>query len=412
MKKKSLITLLVLLSYHAFSQTHFAPGYFIDNEGQKIECLILNYDWLKNPTTVSYKINEHGPTETFTAFSVSEFGIYDVSKYIARKVQIDRSPTRISELTRSPNPVFREERLFLKVLVEGKASLYSFEDLTANSFFYNVDGSPVEQLIFKLYRTYESGGHITKNNRFRQQLWNTLNCASIERQTFENLSYEKKDLVRIFSAYNTCSNSQFTTFDNRVSRTALYVNVRPRMNYSSLNASNALSRLGDMEWRGKVKPAIGLEMELVLPTNNNKWSLVAEPTYQQFSGTTLAYYFPLEIDVIARVDYASIELPLSVRHYFFLNDDSRIFLNAGLAMDITLSSSRLEVNRENGYPVTGANLKGGNAAAFGLGYKYKALSCEVRYQTERNITTNYIYWTSAYKTMSVIMGYTIKGKKS
>jgi hypothetical protein len=62
--------------------------------------------------------------------SVKEFGVYGSFKFIRAKVKIDRSSYKLGELTPDREPVWSDELLFLRVLAKGKASLYSYEDLS------------------------------------------------------------------------------------------------------------------------------------------------------------------------------------------------------------------------------------------------------------------------------------------
>jgi hypothetical protein len=48
----------------------------------------------------------------------------------------------------------------------------------------------------------------------------------------------------------------------------------------------------------------------------------------------------------------------------------------------------------------------GRNPGFGAGYKHEdTFSLEVRYQTGRNLFSDYLYWHSEYRTLSVILGY-------
>ncbi|HYF67744.1 MAG TPA: tRNA modification GTPase [Ohtaekwangia sp.] len=415
--KKSLTVVFFLLSLStAVSQIKFEKGYFIDKGDKKIECLIKNNDWSQNPSEIEYKSDENSASEHINVHSVEEFGIYNASKFVARTVIIDRSSSQLSALSMSANPIFKEERLFLKVLVEGKANLYYYEDRNVKRFFYNVDGSQIEQLIFKLYVASNKVGSsrkIGENNRFRQQLWNSLKCSSIEMKHLENLNYRKKDLINVFSNYNACSGSDVTTFEDKVKRQLFTISVRPRLNYSSLSADNALAQSNHFDFRKKTGIGIGIEGEFFLPMKKNKWSILLEPTYQTFNARTTApdHSTPGGI-LIAQMDYKSIELPLGIRHYFFLSDKSRIFVNASFIFDFTASSSQINITRGSGYPLNDLDISGGRNFAFGAGFKYKSFGVELRYQTAREILTNYKFWRSKYQTLSVILVYSIFEKRS
>ena len=179
MKKEILLLLTAILSLNCYSQISFEKGYFINNNEEKIQCFIKNVDWENNPKDFKYKLLEKSDPKTASIAQIKEFGIYNYSKYIRSNVNIDRSSENVNKLSNSKRPIFQEEELFLKVLVESKASLYQYVDNNLNRFFYNKDNSNIEQLIFKSYKTTDlDKNNRYRNNRYRQQLWVDLKCPN------------------------------------------------------------------------------------------------------------------------------------------------------------------------------------------------------------------------------------------
>ncbi len=76
MKRQTLLlAFLLATATHAFSQITFENGYFINDEGQKIECLIKNVDWRSNPTKFEYKVSADASAQTASITTVKEFAI-------------------------------------------------------------------------------------------------------------------------------------------------------------------------------------------------------------------------------------------------------------------------------------------------------------------------------------------------
>ena len=126
MKKHLLLALL--LSSSMYGQISFDQGYIIDNTNQKTNCLIKNLDWKNNPNEIEYKLFENTKPVKVAVQSIKEFGIDNVSKYISCNVNIDRSSEITNKLSRNKEPNFKKEVLFLKVLIEGNANLYVYEN--------------------------------------------------------------------------------------------------------------------------------------------------------------------------------------------------------------------------------------------------------------------------------------------
>lgn len=392
MKKLLSSILFLVLSIYCYSQIHFEKGYYINNSNEKVDCFIKNIDWEFNPTEFNYKLHENGEVETIGIKKVKEFGVDSIYKYLRSKVQIERSSERISELSSERKAIFNEEELFLKVLIDGEASLFIYKSGSIIKYFYSVGDLGIEQLVFKSYK--EEFDRIGTNNRFRQQLWNHLKCSCITSDNLEILNYTKGDLLKVFVKYNKCNNHDFTNFEEKQKRDWFHLSLRPGLNYSSLSIDNAVSNFKDVDFGNEFSLRFGVEMELILPFNKNKWVILIEPTFQFFESVK-------ELTTQKAIaDYKSIELPLGLRHNFFLNEKSNIFLNSSFIIDLSINSFIIYGNAADLEIGSGFNF------AFGGGYRYNdKISLELRFQTKRNILPQYPLWFTKYKTVSVIVGY-------
>lgn len=406
MKVQILIFLVVILSLNCYSQISFEKGYYINNSNHRVDCLIKNVDWLNNPTEFEYKLLESSEQKTLTINSVKEFGILNISKYIRYRVNIDRSSEELDELSNIQNPVFEEEELFLKVLVEGKASLYLFEDKGMYRFFFNKDNSDVEQLIYKSFLTPEN--LVRKNNSFRQQLWNDLKCKNFSINYIKSIDYKQNELVNLFVKYNECTNSEFINFEEKQKKDLFNLTLRPGFNSSSLLIQNSNYIWKEIDFENELGFRLGIEAEFIMPFNNNKWAIVVEPTYQYFkSEKTIISNKTTGDKIIANVNYNSIEVPFSLRYYIFLSDKSKLFLNGSLILDFCFNSST-ELTRADGDLYKSLDTRAGSNFAVGMGYKYNdKYSLELRYQKGKDILSMYKSWNGAYNTLSMVFGYSL-----
>ena len=405
MKKHLLLFLTIILSLSSYSQITFNNGYYINNANQKINCQIKNIDWKNNPTEFEYRLSENSDYQTASITTVKEFSINDDIKYIRAKVDIDRSSSKLEKLSNNKRPSFKEEELFLKVLVEGEYILYQYVDNNLSRYFYSKNNSDIEQLIYKSYKS--DYNKVNTNNRFRQQLYNDLKCPSFELNDIENLKYKKQSLVNFFIKYNTCNNLEYKVFDQS-EKDMFNLNIRPQLRNTSLAFQHDNTDNKDTDFGSKTGFAIGLEAEFILPYNKNKWAIIVEPTYQNFNVEKTSNVREVSGGIlITSIKYSSIEIPLGLRHYFFLNNDSKIFLNASYVIDLG-TNSIIEFERKDGSKLSPLEIETRPNAAFGLGYKHNdKYSLEIRYQTNRQFFGNDLSWTSDYKSLAVIFGYTI-----
>ena len=157
-----------------------------------------------------------------------------------------------------------------------------------------------------------------------------------------------------------------------------------------------LEHLKNVDFGGQVGFSLGLEAEFILPFNNNKWALTFEPTYYQ------SFKAEKQLNTVAgnvKIDYKSFEVPLGIRHYFFLNS-SKLFINASYLINF---SSNSIIDYENADDL---KILAGNNFALGVGYKYNRYSLEVKFASSRELLGG-TSWQSDYRRVSLIFGYEI-----
>lgn len=169
--------------------------------------------------------------------------------------------------------------------------------------------------------------------------------------------------------------------------------LRPGFNSSSLGIENSVTPSRNRNFDTELTFRLGLECEFILGFNKNKWAIIIEPIYQYYKAGDKAVTNLINTDI----DYSSIELPIGVRHYLFLNDNSKVFINGLFNYDVVLNDSVRNLDA-----VSSLNF------ALGVGYNFnKRYGVEFRYHTSRDVLNDYLSWSSDYKTISVIFGYTL-----
>ncbi len=397
---KSILTfiLIFLFSFSTIAQINFQNGYFVDNNDLKINCFIKDIDWKNNPVSIDYKESENSAIQTASLNDIKEFGVADV-KYERKTVNIDRSSDRISSLSFDRNPNFNQETLFLKILVEGDATLYKYNDKNLERYFYAIKNGQVQQLVYK--RFYINSTQIKDNNQYKQQLTNSLTCKPIPK----NVRYSTSDLSEVFIDYNTCINPNMDYSKNKVKSDAFNLSVRAGYFVGSFNIGttdkNSLSTL-EADFGSVNGYRFGAESEYIMPFNNGKWSLLGELAYMNFSSETIT---PSLYPKIATVDYKALELPIGIRHYFFINSNSKIFLNASYVFAFNLNS---ELNFKNEGFSRDREVSIGSNFAFGAGFNYlNKYALELRYNFKRDLMGNYVSYGSNFNYLGLNLSYNL-----
>jgi hypothetical protein len=388
MKKHTFFALFLAVNFACTAQIKFENGYFITNGGQKKFCLIRNIDWLYNPTSFSYKDSANGQVQKADMEHVSEFGILNYSRYKRYAVNIDTSGGSIDQINSNSLPEFKQEIFFLKVLVDGKASLYLYNSRGMTRFFFTIDDSlKPEQLIFKSY--YASQNLIAENNTFRDQLLNNLLCPSINQHEVERVGYEKKDLEKLFEQYNNCQQSTSTSFEGKHEAVYFNLNFKPAINISSLSLFDHSNGPNTTAFGSKLSFSAGLEAELVLPFNKNSWSVILEPSFQSYRSS-----YPANN---SSINYRTIELSAGIKHFFFLTPNTKLFLTGSLFYAFPVNSTFV-------YESADLSLVSRIDARISAGYMYKSrYGIELKYELPRNILDYYEFIISHYNTTSIVL---------
>lgn len=401
--KKIYFIATILLGSFAFSQVTFEKGHFITKNGEKIECLIKDYDWRSNPKNFEYKLTETGDTKFAKISDVKEFEIDNRAKFISEVVKIDKSSNDLNNLSEKREPDYLEDELFLKELVNGKADLYEYIDGTLVRYFYRLDDNKPTQLIYKAYDL--DVNQVAYNKDYITQLKKDLNCDTASQTGFDSSKYSKFDLSRIFVNYNKCVDPSFKQQEKITGKFDFGLAVRPRINSSSLSLSNSYEN-SDFKLGNKMSVGVGLELEAILPFNRGKWAIVAEPNYQQYKGeSVISIAYQENRSKYAKAEYKAVEIPIGIKHYIFLDNTSKISISALYSFDIGMNS-HVEYGRDE-YKYYDFDLKMRSSFQFGLGYKYNnKYSVEARYSSKK-IQSPPSSWTGKYDNFSLILGYNI-----
>ncbi|RKS97533.1 outer membrane beta-barrel protein [Chryseobacterium defluvii] len=399
-----------LLAFTAYqSQIKFENGYVINNSGEKQEVLIKNSEWKNNPKEIEYKLSDASDVKRENTNNIKEFGVGSY-RFVRETVKIDRSSLKLTDISEKKEPEFHQETLLLRYLIDGKADLLSYEQDDIRRFFYSVDNSEIKQLVYKNYNI--GNGSIAYNEEYKDQISADLKCG-ITGNEIDNAKYSKKDLVNIFSKFNACStgstgsetkNTDYTV--QTAKRDMFNVTIRPGINSSSLSIGNENFGVRNTDFDSELNFRIGIELEYIFPFNKNKWSAFVEPTYQSYKSSKEVSFdggYTSILTATRSVEYSSIEVPVGIRHYFFLNDKSKFFVDFAYVLDFSSKKSQIDFEYDNHLAISS-----GNNIALGAGYKYNdRFSAELRYLSPRSFLDDYVYWKSKYQTISLILGYTL-----
>jgi len=402
MIKYSFTLILLIFSTISWAQVRFENGYFINNEGKTINCLIKNTGKKKTPSKFKYRLLKDAKTQTASINNVQEYGIPNQFKYTRFVVQVDRSSELLREMSTERKVNFVTDTLFLKSLVEGAFSLYSYQQEGLLRFFYRKGEGEPQQLIFKKY--IDQKKRVQLNLEYKQQLWKNIQCDGMKFTDLQRIEYQQKPLVRYFQKYHLCAKQSFTDYTKRNSQNQFYYQLKLGLHNHTVNLKN--SRLGaffDNASDNKIGFRVGIEAEYVFGSNGSKNAVFIEPTliFANSKQSTNNSLLPGEVVF----DYKGLELPLGIRHYFYLSPNNRIFINAGYFFGLAFNSAvtvspNLTANGDTNFWM---NSTDGPFA--GLGFSSRGrFSLEIRHGFGQRFHGGLFIWVPRLRKTSLILG--------
>ena len=390
------LLLFVFASNFLIAQITFKAGYYLDNSDNRIDCLIKDVDWKSNPSSFEYKLSESSEVQIGQVQDVKLFQINDFSKFVRKDVQIDRWDV-LSEATTQKHPIYNSETLFLREVIAGPATLYAYVKNSFTTFFYQVSDSQTKQLIRKEYIVETESGYKKRyiNNMYKRQLLEDLKSDGISEKQANNLRYYESDFLKFFQKYNTSVGANVES----APPPKVKFHFTPKVGV----VQNALKMTYDFDDRynydfgSKTQVRVGLDMELVLPFNRNKWGIFLEPVYTAYKADGDGTIFS------DNVDYKAVEFQFGLRHYMFLNEESKIFLNVGAIYAFSINGAEYHPQRYSQafkYFVPAQ-------ALVGAGYQYNKFSVEVRYLGTQNIVGKQTDWNGKFTSLAFVLGYEI-----
>ena len=297
------------------------------------------------------------------------------------------------------------------MLFEGKTTLYRYEDRDLVRFFYKPNDKDIEQLIYKRYIVKKLSTnspnslmeeHAYENNYYKQQVVQVLDGSQFSDNDIQNLRYTQRNLIKVFEKYND-KEIESKDYKSRSSTPSGRYRLAIK---SGLNVSELSIFTGGKEisYSSKVNVRLGAELEMVLPFNRNKWSVFIEPTYLQYNASNNKSIEEFGLTLAnSEVNYHSIEVPLGIKYYMFLNEKSKFFVNGAVTFDHAFDSNIVFYNERE--EVATLDMATGMNFAIGGGYFYKdRLSLEVRAYTHRRLLSEHLRWTTNYSVYSLVFG--------
>jgi len=405
MRSFSAFIILFFIASISFAQIQFEKGYIITKDNKRVEGFIKNMNWKDNPTEISYKIKPSDKPIKADVTNIKEFALDHNFKYVSANVKVDLVNKPTVGTQNELDPVWTKANLFLKVILEGKATLYQYKIGKVERYFYSLSDSVIN---FLTYKQIHKASTLIKNNDFRQQLWDRLRLPKSTWEMMKTIDYNETELKEYFKVYNGSFPEPIVEAKGQPKKLYFNLKATPGVNFSSANLS--VDEVGEedpkLNFGSKAGLRFGLEAELIIPFNNYRWGILFEPTFQSYKSDAAFATKPTTIS------YNTIEFPIGLRYYIYVTDNSKVFFNAfyipSSAINMDSKIQYYSISQADRPKIT---IETASNYALGAGYEFSKFSVEARYYTQKDILNNHNFESADYNRFSFILGYKFMKKR-
>ncbi len=393
--KNYLLTLLLCVSgSSAFAQITYDPAYFVKNDTDTVRCLIRNLDWRNSPTDFEYKLTESSEVMIAVVDEVSEFGFVGGNKYVRYRGNINLFDQNPAYYTTSKEMDLAPMSVFLKVLLEGKASLWIYENSGQYQYVMKLQGQEPELLLYKVYMDNKAMREV---HTYRKQLYRGLFSEQLVQRDYYGVDYERNDFIRLFEKYNKLNGGASVAYQKEKRKANLALSVVGLATINEVEFYNSLDTYR-FDKEQVFTPGVGLQLEAMLPFNRNKWSLLFETSFSSYKVSQVyqnrgVHQYELKSN--------SLNLNFGPRYYFFLKSgDDRIFINPYIGYRVQLGSSLSLDNIER-------DIYGTLIFGFEAGYRHKRWTAGIRAAKIEDQMDEWVFYELKETQVSVSVAYRI-----
>ena len=396
--------LFLIVNLATFAQSEAKEGYIVNNQHQRMNCLIRNVGHEESMMNYEFKLKGSEDFEEIEISKIEEFGVDNEFKCIRALVYIDVSKANIPD-KKDAILEWQKGHVYLRILFEGElASLYSFFYEGKTVYYYSWGDNPIEPLVYKMYYvgvTPLGYQDILYDNSYQVQLKDNLACGNSDTK---KVTYTEKDLVKYFANYHQCKKSDFNQLKStHVSQGKLLIKPSINFNSSQLTIKEFEDAAPRVPFTKESSVGFGVELEYVLPYNNYLWSVFAGANYMSYATDKLSLDDGVNSSMFDgyATDYKTVEAPIGIGININMNQNQRLYLKAAFAPHFILGGSYITFNN-------GANKDEFSVASrflFGVGYSFRNVGLEFNYYTPQNLTQNKYKRASDLEQISVKLSY-------
>jgi hypothetical protein len=281
MRHLYLSLLFIVLYYPTKAQIKLEKGIIVLANGDTLNTIVENLDWKVSPSTVTYH-PEAATRKTLGIDEIQSMHLLESNiRYRTAIVTIDKAPDNPqSRLQDAADAYQSEQRVLLKIILEGPVSLYQSFDFKNHLFIQKTDDK-IRELIIERKTDASNSSILRTTEKYKYLLsWILQDCQSL-RSDIQRVLLNERAIKDLLQQYYTClaikpkylKETPVTTKDAGIALGA---------------AISTVSFMG--ETRTSYKPMVGFYFNKVQPGSHGAWS-----NYNEFVLSGYAAEFNKEI---------------------------------------------------------------------------------------------------------------------
>lgn len=400
--------LFIFITYTSYCQTNYKKSTIINLTGDTIKGYIDYKNWNNNPEQIRFKATPSSPYEILQPKDIFSFEV-EKEKYLSADVDVSYSPSDINRINNnSPKPETRTKTVFLKVLINGEKSLYSFKSSSFEDNFYIKNNDKFELLIYKKYVEAESF-QILENLKYRKQIYAYLEHPLSLQAAIEKAQYSPSGLQYIFELYYK-QKEKNTAYKSSKDTTKLTFGPTIGGMLRSYNIKDV------SYFAPKTTPTFGVFLNIAIPRNFYKLNFYNDLllVYTKYKDEKDLYESGFRTATLIdsyNFKVSSLKLSNSLRYMFHQQEDFGVFIQAGITNSFIVSINNEKTRYTNRYGTITEeklpaipNLRNHEQGyIFGIGAKKAHYALDFRFEKTNGISSTY---KSNFNSFYILASYT------
>jgi len=333
--KKSYFTGSVLLALAVFTttvaraQASYQPGYVVTLAGDTLRGQVQEVSARRNSVLCRFRATPDAIATYYAPAGLRAYGVQQGATY------------RVLAVLPADSASGPPQPLFLEVLVQGPAQLYSSRERPGYTRYFVAVGAPAsrpQELVQRRVKGFANGlESYETRSLYRDTLAAALRACPAVQVQLPQLPFQQAALARVITQYNTCvGGPAVAVAPPAARRQGSVLSVLVGYQYSTLQPSGSTGFFSVAPALHQASPVGGLALNLTLPHTRRTVSLRLEAIYAhelyegQYTGPVGTMALPTSQVNTYRFDLQYVHVPILLRYTLLRSARLRPFAEAGL----------------------------------------------------------------------------------